>query len=169
MKLRVFTDGACSGNPGPGGWACLFLFPEAAQIVSSGYRATTNNRMELMAVVEALEQYLDRYWPGGMDFDEIEVSSDSAYVVNAINRQWPERWRDNRWIGSTRRPIKNCDLWKRFLRIKDALLWIGAGLTVTKVEGHAGNEFNEMADRAARAESEKARKLLERERGKGTG
>jgi len=164
MKLRIFTDGACSGNPGPGGWACLFLFPEAAQVMSCGCRATTNNRMELMAVAEALEQYIERYWPDDSATKEIEISSDSAYVVNAVNRLWLDKWIRNGWRGNRGDVIKNRDLWRRFLKAQETLEWLGVKVSVCKVEGHAGNEFNETVDRAARMESEKERALLEEER-----
>lgn len=166
-KLRIFTDGACSGNPGPGGWAALFLFPEESFIMSCNYRQTTNNRMELIAVVTALETFIDKYSTSDIDF--IEISSDSAYVVNAITKGWIWKWRKNHWLKisyqkNKRIWVKNFDLWKRVIKAIEALEWLEVRLDIIKVAGHAGVEFNEIVDEAARKEvlNAKAKILAEK-------
>lgn len=150
MKLKVYTDGACSGNPGPGGWACLYLFPEEIQLISGGAEKTTNNRMELIAVVQSLEQYLDRYCY--MGFDAIEIHSDSAYIVNSINQGWVQRWKENKWCSKNTGPIRNYDLWRRLYKILEVTEWLKVPVYFIKVEGHAGIECNEIVDKAAREE-----------------
>jgi len=154
MKLTVYTDGACSGNPGPGGWACLYLFPEEIQLLSGGAVKTTNNRMELMAVLKALEQYLDRYCYKN-SFDYLEVCSDSAYIVNSINQGWLVIWKNNKWCSKKRVTVKNYDLWRQVLKHIETLRWIGVECIFTKVEGHSGIECNEIVDKAAKEEVQK--------------
>lgn len=165
-KLRIFTDGACSGNPGPGGWAALFLFPEESILMSSNVKQTTNNRMELMSVVIALEEFIDKYTLTDIDF--IEINSDSAYVVNAVAKGWLWKWRENHWI--TLRPkiqknwVKNFDLWKRLLKTFEALEWLEVRVDFVKVAGHSGIEFNEIVDEAARKEVLNAKAKIEAEK-----
>lgn len=152
MKLIVYTDGACSGNPGPGGWACLYLFPEEIQLLSGGAVKTTNNRMELMAVLKALELFLDRYCYKD-SFDTFEVCSDSAYIVNSINQGWLEVWKNNRWCSTKGTgAVKNYDLWRQVQKHLETLKWIGVNYIFTKVEGHSGIECNEIVDKAAKEE-----------------
>lgn len=154
MKLRIFTDGACSGNPGPGGWAVMFLFPKNTKTISGGEKETTNNRMELLAVVKCLEIFISSYCI--MSVDEIEINSDSAYVVNAINQNWIERWAKENWKTTTKgNDVKNCDLWIKLLEQFSVLEWLGIKLKLTKVKGHSGNELNELVDKMARQEVDK--------------
>ncbi len=131
----VFTDGACSGNPGPGGWGAVLSYRGRTRELCGGEPLTTNNRMELMAAIQALEA-LKRPVP-------VRVHTDSAYLKGGIT-QWIERWKANGWRTSRRKPVKNEDLWRRL----DAAL---AGHTVEWrwVKGHAGDPGNEHADALA--------------------
>jgi ribonuclease HI len=142
--VEVFTDGACLGNPGPGGWAALLRSGSHERMLTGGEPQTTNNRMELMAAIAALEA-LKRPC-------EVELTTDSRYVMQGIE-DWMPRWRANGWRTSTRKPVKNQDLWQRL----DA----AAGPHRIKwqwVRGHNGHPENERVDEAARAEAEALRK-----------
>lgn len=157
MILRVYTDGACSYNPGPGGWACLFLLPDEVQLISGGAEKTTNNRMELMAVCKSMEMFIDRF--SFMDnVTGLEINSDSAYIVNSLNQGWVERWKQNKWCTSMKRPVKNYDLWRTLLKYRQAFEWLGMTCEFVKVEGHAGIECNEIVDKAAREEVERIKR-----------
>jgi len=153
MKLRIFTDGACSENPGPGGWAAVFNLSESYRILSGNDLEATNNRMELKAVIEGISKAYKYY----EKCQVIEVYSDSAYVVNAVRNEWIKAWKRNKWLTSKREPVKNKDLWL----LLDNLLSEGAKkkvkLDVIKIKGHSGNTFNEIADKAAKAEVLKAK------------
>lgn len=156
MKVRIFTDGACSGNPGPGGWAAAYASHNSIKKMSGGKDLTTNNEMELTAVVEALENYLNNYILD--EAEVIEIHSDSAYVVNAINQNWINQWKGNGWITTTKgKPVKNCDLWKRLDSVISDLEWCKIVVKFIKVKGHSGNELNEMVDQMAKEEVNKRR------------
>jgi ribonuclease HI len=140
--LFAYTDGACSGNPGPGGWGVLLIAREAGAVVkerelSGGEGLTTNNRMELLAAISALEALAKP--------SEITIVTDSAYVKNGVT-EWIHGWKRNGWRTAGRDPVKNADLWQRLdaaqARHKVAWRWI---------KGHAGHEENERADALARA------------------
>lgn len=137
-KVTLYTDGACSGNPGAGGWGCVLLYGEHRLELSGGETETTNNRMELLAVISGLERL--KY------SCEVEVFSDSAYVVNAFSEGWVEAWERSGWKKADRKPVLNDDLWKRLLnevrRHK---------VTFRKVKGHADDELNNRCDALARA------------------
>ena len=128
----IYTDGGASGNPGPGGYGALLMYGEHEKEMSAGFRLTTNNRMELLAVIVALEA-LKR---PGLD---VQVYSDSKYVVDAVEKGWVMGWERKNFKDK-----KNPDLWKRFLKIypKHSVKFVW-------VKGHAGNELNEVADRLA--------------------
>ena len=143
-KARIYTDGACSGNPGEGGWAFLVLGKETATIKSGHEKETTNNRMELMAVAKALA------YAHKNGYESIEILSDSAYVVNAFTRGWLTKWRLNNWEKSDGEPIKNITLWQKVYSLTQ-----GLEIKITKVKGHSGVHFNEMVDEAARNEIKK--------------
>ncbi|MBO7695410.1 MAG: ribonuclease HI [Methanobrevibacter sp.] len=147
-KLRIFTDGACSGNPGPGGWGSIFAYDENLVKISGFEKNTTNNRMELLSVVKSLEKVSNDV----EEFDVIEINSDSAYVVNAVNQNWIEVWKKNNWKTSKSKNVKNYDLWKRFIEVIDVLDWLKIKVVFVKVKGHAGNSLNEMVDELARSE-----------------
>lgn len=149
MGVRFFTDGACSGNPGPGGWAVVKLDNEDVVCYSGGESQTTNNRMELKAVVTAMRKIVK------LNEEEIyEIHSDSAYVVNAVENGWIDKWKKNGWKTTRNERVKNQDLWKELLRLRKALKELGFEVSFVKVKGHAGNMFNEMADKLAREKSQ---------------
>lgn len=143
MHVTIYTDGASRGNPGPGGYGVvLHCVDQAGQLhvkeLSQGFVLTTNNRMELLAVAVGLEA-LKRPC-------EVEVHSDSQYVVNAFNRHWIESWQRRGWKNSRNEPVANADLWRRLLAAKDP-----HDVTFVWVKGHAGHPFNERCDQLATA------------------
>ncbi|MDT8401456.1 MAG: ribonuclease HI [Bacteroidales bacterium] len=144
-KITIFTDGAAKGNPGPGGYGVVLQTDRHRKELSEGYKLTTNNRMELLAVIKGLEALKFR----GSD---VIVFTDSRYVVDAVNKEWVFEWERKAF-----RKKKNSDLWKRFLKIYRL-----HNVTFRWVEGHAGIEGNERCDRLAVEASEKD-KLLEDE------
>ena len=137
--VTVYTDGACSGNPGPGGWAAILTFGAAEKILSGGEAHTTNNRMELTGVIRALEQLNQPCI--------VELYSDSKYVVDAISKGWAVSWRKNGWRKADKKPALNIDLWQTLLELLERhevhLHW---------VKGHASNENNNRCDQLAVAE-----------------
>ena len=136
-KVIIYTDGACSGNPGPGGWGAILMYKDNKKEISGGKKNTTNNEMELTAVIEGLK--LLKY-PC-----EVELYSDSAYVVNAFLQKWIDNWVKNNWKTSNKEPVKNQELWKELydLTKKHKVKFI-------KVKGHSDNEFNNRCDELAR-------------------
>lgn len=154
MKVRIFTDGACSENPGPGGWAAVFYTDKGTKCLKGHERDTTNNRMELMAVVRAME----KVFKNGNKRNTYEISSDSAYVVNSINNGWIEVWKTNGWKTTRKEDIKNKDLWARYLSARHNLTEAGIKLVIIKVKGHSGNSFNEYVDKLAKEEVLKAKR-----------
>jgi ribonuclease HI len=135
-KVEIFTDGACSGNPGPGGYGVILKYNGHEKELSGGYRNTTNNRMELMAIIKGLDALKEPC--------EVMVYSDSRYIVDAINKGWVQRWAANNWMRNKKESAKNIDLWERLLkqlaRHKVRFTW---------VKGHAGHEENERCDQLA--------------------
>lgn len=156
MLVRIFTDGACSENPGPGGWAAVFNTPTKHYKITGNEQSTTNNRMELMAVIQAFKK-IESIEAGRAEHNVYEIYSDSAYVVNTINKCWVESWRANGWKTTKREDVKNRDLWEEFSSVRSRLRAIGINVTLIKVKGHAGNTFNELVDKLAREESMKAK------------
>lgn len=145
--VRVFTDGACSGNPGPGGWAWV---TEDDQHASGAEPESTNQRMELTAVLRAIEDL-----PG-----ELAIHSDSTYVVNCFNDRWYESWLARDWKNSQKKPVANRDLWEPLIGL---YLARRDEITFTWVKGHSGNELNERADQLAVAEVELLRAVMANE------
>ena len=141
-EVTIYTDGACSGNPGPGGWAAILMAGGAKKEMSGGERDTTNNRMELMAVIEGLKA-LKRPC-------KVDIYSDSAYVVNAFEQNWIGKWVKNGWKNSAKAEVANSDLWKELIDLTSM-----HNVTFHKVKGHADNEFNNRCDALAVAEREK--------------
>ena len=137
MRVELYTDGACSGNPGPGGWGVLLRAGEREKELSGAVSETTNNRMELMAAIEGLRA-LKR--PA-----DVDLYTDSVYVRDGITR-WLARWRANGWRTSDRKPVKNQDLWESLAEAMQP-----HRVTWHWVRGHAGNEGNTRADALARA------------------
>ncbi|MBC8524501.1 MAG: ribonuclease HI [Chlorobium sp.] len=132
-KVTIYTDGACSGNPGKGGWGALLMFGSVKRELSGYSPATTNNRMELMAAIQALEALKEPC--------EVALYSDSSYLVNAINKGWLKRWTSNNWKTAAKKPVENIDLWKMILELIRL-----HSVTFHKVKGHSDNEFNNRCD-----------------------
>lgn len=153
MKVRIFTDGACSENPGPGGWAVVFNTAHECHTISGNEELTTNNRMELRAVIEAFKKILSK----GNSENQYDIYSDSAYIVNTINNHWIEAWQKNNWQTTKHEDVKNKDLWEEFSSLRAKANKLGICITLNKVKGHSGNTFNELVDKLAREESMKAK------------
>jgi len=158
MKVRIFTDGACSENPGPGGWAVVFNTASKCEVISGNEQMTTNNRMELMAVIKAFETIIGKSKPE--NGNAYEIYSDSAYVVNTINNHWIEVWQKNNWQTTKREDVKNKDLWEKFSLLRGEARSRGISIVMIKVKGHNGNTFNELVDKLAKEESMKAKERM---------
>lgn len=141
-NIKMYTDGACKGNPGAGGYACILVYGENEKVLSGGERETTNNRMELSAVIAGLEALKEPC--------AVEVISDSKYVVSAINEGWLRSWVKNNWKKSDKKPVLNVDLWQRFIEVSER-----HEITFTWVRGHNGHDYNERCDAIAVSEAEK--------------
>ena len=144
----VYTDGACSNNPGPGGYAFLYIPPDGSMLsVSGGDIYTTNNRMELMAIVRALQHIYDDRKNLVIKRCVVHIYSDSAYCINPIIEGWIYDWYKNKWRTKSRTQVKNADLWNivyNFITLKDYLV------IFHKVKGHSGNKYNEEVDKLAK-------------------
>lgn len=140
-NVTIYTDGACSGNPGPGGWAAIILEDDDARKLTGGARQTTNNRMELTAALEALRALETP--------SRVELHTDSAYLSRAFNESWLDKWQKNGWKTSSKKPVKNKKLWQALLKMNDRhdVEWVW-------VKGHADNELNNLADELAVAAME---------------
>ena len=138
-EVTIYTDGACSGNPGAGGWGAILFHGNHKKEISGFEQETTNNKMEITAVIKALEMLKEPC--------NVELYSDSAYVVNAINLGWLDNWKANGWKGSDKKTVKNIEYWTTL----DKLLKIH-NVTFIKVKGHADNEFNNRCDELATGE-----------------
>lgn len=154
MKIRIFTDGACSENPGPGGWAAVFNTANKCKTISGHEAMTTNNRMELKAVIESYKKILSSMRRSSVDF---ELYSDSAYVVNSINNNWIDKWQQNDWKTTKNEDVKNRDLWEELAQLRAKAKAHGVSVKIIKIKGHAGNTFNELVDKLAKEESAKAK------------
>ena len=141
-KVEIFTDGACKGNPGPGGWGTILRFNGHEKELSGGEAMTTNNRMEMMAVIEVLKALKEPC--------KVTLTSDSQYVCNGINKGWAAKWQKNNWIKSDKTKAKNPELWEELL----GLLKIH-NVEIIWVRGHNGHAENERCDRLAVAAAEK--------------
>ena len=134
--VEIFTDGACSGNPGRGGWGAVLRFGTAEKELSGGEAETTNNRMELTAVIEALSALREPC--------RVTLTSDSRYVTDAVNQRWVYAWQKNGWRKADRKPALNADLWQRLLPLLEK-----HEVTFVWVKGHDGHPENERCDRLA--------------------
>lgn len=136
-KVIIYTDGACSGNPGPGGWGAILMYKGAKKEISGGCKNTTNNIMEVTAVIEALKCLKVE--------SDVQVYSDSAYTVNAFNQKWIYGWIKKGWKTASGDPVKNQELWQELYNLtqKHKVQFI-------KVKGHADNEYNNRCDELAR-------------------
>ena len=160
MKIRIYTDGACSENPGPGGWASIWVSDNGIKVISGCNPNTTNNQMELTAVVVSLRRVRNFLTTSSNPWmsKEYEVYSDSAYVVNSINNNWIDRWMLNDWKTSRGDDVKNVELWMECLKLLSKIRQMGVKITFIKVKGHSGDTLNEYADEIAKKEVLNARK-----------
>jgi ribonuclease HI len=138
-EVEIYTDGACSGNPGKGGYAAILMYNGHEKVVSGYMRETTNNRMELFAILEGLRQLK-------VSPCKVNIYSDSAYCVDAFNQGWLDNWEKNNWKTANKDEVKNIDLWKS-LRLETKKHKV----TFIKVKGHSDNEHNNRCDELARA------------------
>ena len=136
-EVTIYTDGACSGNPGPGGWGAMLMYKGNKKEISGGKENTTNNVMELTAVIEGLKL---------LKFPcKVKLYSDSAYVVNGFNQKWIYGWIKNGWKNSSKEPVKNKELWQELYNLTQK-----HEVEFIKVKGHADNEYNNRCDELAR-------------------
>lgn len=136
MKYKIYTDGACSGNPGPGGWGAVILDQDDKQKnISGSEKNTTNNRMELLAAIMSLKKIKTN--------SEVVIFTDSIYVKNGIT-EWMKNWKKNGWKNSSKKPVKNKDLWEKLDKLCEA-----NSVSWKWVKGHSTNEFNNLADELA--------------------
>ena len=135
-EVIIYTDGACSGNPGPGGWGAILIYGEHRMELSGGEKHTTNNRMELSAAIFALEKLKTAC--------KVDLYSDSAYLVNAFEKGWLKSWLKNNWKKADKKPVENDDLWKKLVELTSVhtVFW-------HKVKGHASNPLNNRCDELA--------------------
>ena len=144
--VTIYTDGACSGNPGPGGWGAILMYGQHKKELSGGEAQTTNNRMELTGVITALSALTEPCI--------VELYSDSKYVIDALEKGWAKGWQARGWIKADKKPALNPDLWEQLLSLCDRhqvnLHW---------VKGHASNEYNNRCDELAVAESQKFKEV----------
>lgn len=141
-KVEIFTDGACSGNPGPGGWGAVLRFNGIEKELSGGEAQTTNNRMELTAVISALSALKEPC--------EVYLTTDSKYVCDSVLKGWVYSWQKHGWRKSDKKPALNVDLWEQLLALLEQ-----HKVTFNWVKGHAGHPENERCDKLAVAQSEK--------------
>ena len=135
-RVEIFTDGACSGNPGPGGWGVVLRFGSYEKELSGGEKSTTNNRMELTAAIKGLEALKEPCC--------VTLTTDSKYVADGIQKGWAKSWQQNGWRKADKKPALNPDLWERLLELCDT-----HKVTINWVKGHAGHPENERCDRLA--------------------
>ncbi|MDE5767895.1 MAG: ribonuclease HI [Oscillospiraceae bacterium] len=141
-QVKIFTDGACSGNPGAGGWGAVLRYGTTEKELSGGASDTTNNRMELTAVIEALSALKEPC--------SVDLTTDSKYIVDSVTKKWVYAWKSRNWVKSDGKPALNVDLWKKLLPLLEKhqvkFIW---------VKGHAGHPENERCDRLAVEQSKK--------------
>ena len=136
-KVIIYTDGACSGNPGPGGWGAILMYKDTKKEISGGKKDTTNNVMELTAALEGLKM---------LKFQcEVDLYSDSAYLVNGFSQGWIYNWQKNNWQTADKKPVKNKEIWQEIYNLTKT-----HKVKFIKVKGHADNEYNNRCDELAR-------------------
>ena len=138
-EVTIYTDGACSGNPGPGGWGAILMYNGAQKEISGSNKETTNNIMEITAVLEAIKLLKEEC--------KVKIYSDSAYVVNAFNQGWIYNWIKNSWKTANKEPVKNKELWEELYNLTKK-----HDVEFVKVKGHSDNEFNNRCDYLATSE-----------------
>ena len=135
-EVYLYTDGACSGNPGPGGYGAILVYNGHEKVLSAGYRVTTNNRMELLGVIVGLSALIEPC--------KVQLYTDSKYVSEAVEKGWARSWQENGWRKKDKKPAKNPDLWEQLLELLER-----HDVTIHWLKGHAGHEFNERCDKLA--------------------
>lgn len=141
-KVLIYTDGACSGNPGKGGWGAVLVYKNHRKEISGAEKETTNNKMELTAMIKALEMLKEPC--------EVEAYTDSKYLCDSINKGWAESWKENNWIKKDKKPALNADLWEKLLNLIKK-----HSVQINWVKGHAGHPENERCDELATGEIKK--------------
>ena len=141
-QITIYTDGACSGNPGPGGWGAILMYGPHKKEISGGEERTTNNRMELMAVISALQCLKEPC--------AVRLVSDSKYVIDGLSKGWAKGWKARGWVKSDKKPALNPDLWEALLALTDR-----HEMEYEWVKGHHVNEYNNRCDEMAVEESRK--------------
>lgn len=136
-QVTIYTDGACSGNPGPGGWGCVLMYGQHKKEMSGGEPQTTNNRMEIQAALSALSVLKEPCM--------VDIYTDSAYLCNAVEKKWLMNWQRNGWKTASKSPVENQDLWQELIALMNQ-----HKVTFHKVKGHADNEYNNRCDALAR-------------------
>ena len=135
-KIFVFTDGSCSGNPGPGGWGCILKYNSTEKELCGGEKNTTNNRMEMTAVIQALKALKEPC--------DVELYTDSQYICNSINNEWVFSWKKNGWKKADKKPALNIELWEEILKLIEI-----HNVNFNWIKGHAGHPENERCDKLA--------------------
>ena len=135
-KVEIYTDGACTGNPGKGGYGAVLIYNGTEKEISKGFKETTNNRMELLACIDALKMLKEPYI--------VDLYSDSKYLTDAINKGWLEGWIKNGWKKADKKSVLNVDLWQEMTQLLEK-----HSVTFIWVKGHNGNKYNEICDRLA--------------------
>ncbi len=141
-EVTVYSDGSCKGNPGPGGWCCILVYRGKEKVLCGGDAETTNNRMEMTAVIKALEALKEPC--------AVTLISDSKYVIDALSKGWAKSWQRKGWKRSSGEPALNPDLWEKLITLTQKHM-----LSYIWVKGHAGHEYNERCDTIAQAEADK--------------
>ncbi len=141
-EVDLYTDGACCGNPGPGGWCAILKYKTAQKVISGSEKDTTNNRMELTAVIEGLKVLKEPC--------KVNCFTDSAYICNAINKKWIDSWQARGWKRGEKKPVLNPDLWQEIVKLTTL-----HDVTFNWIKGHNGQPENEMCDRVAVSEYQK--------------
>ena len=137
--IVLYTDGACRGNPGPGGWGAVLVYNGIQKQMSGFEDSTTNNRMELLAVIKGLSALKENC--------NVEIYTDSAYVSNAFLQNWVQTWQQNGWVTANKTPVANMDLWQELLSLMET-----HNVHFNKVKGHADNKLNNLCDKLATSE-----------------
>ncbi len=140
-EVNIYTDGSCSGNPGPGGWCCILTYGQAEKKISGGARETTNNRMELQAVIEGIKALKEKC--------AVKVYLDSKYVADPFLKKWIYAWHKAGWIKTQGEPVKNADLWKTLFELS-----LIHEVTFEYIKGHSGHKYNEECDKEAKKQAE---------------
>ena len=148
-KIEIYTDGCCLGNPGKGGYGAILVYNGKEKTIGKGYRNTTNNRMEMLACIEALKELKEK--------SIVELYSDSKYIVDGINKGWAEKWEKNNWMRNKKDKAENTDLWADLLKLNDKhdVKWFW-------VKGHSGHHYNERCDKIAKKHAESSALLIDK-------